>query len=488
MTSPRHGSTVVDNTPGSSVCPPWLLLLDDPEPARVLVVGDPDDASVAWFRSTGSEVETQPSARVGRGGHQVDLLVITDSAVGRGRRAAGPDALGPLWDRCGPGSALVWPATPTARTRQRLARQGFTHLRPLDPTRPRRRASGALVALRRPGSSTDPTDAPPPRWLAELTQDQPWAPGTGGWSLRVPGDYPSQKAVMVTRPRPGATASGLVKVTRHPRFNPRLDNEFDQLRLLADPDGSSGADRPPSHRAPAALAHGRVAGLTVVVEEAIDGRPFLQSSRLDARCTLADDAVRAIGDLRRPGTASGGALAERLHTIHEQFVAAVQPDTDVSQFLAHQIETIAAAELPDVTFHGDLGTWNLMVADGSVRILDWESAEPSGPPLWDLAYFTRSYMVRAGRRRGLGRQRAIGRHLLGTSPLNAVASGWIRGYADRVGLDPTLLEPLFHTCWMHRAVKEQTRLSGDRTGHYGPLCVRLVTDRQAPGLRSLVTP
>ena len=92
----------------------------------------------------------------------------------------------------------------------------------------------------------------------------------------------------------------------------------------------------------------------------------------------------------------------------------------------------------------------------------------------------------AGRRRGLDRDRAIRRHLMGSSSLAVLGADWVRGYGERLGLDRALVEPLFHTCWMHRAVKESLRLGPGQAGHYGPLCLRLVEHREAPGVRRLV--
>lgn len=480
----------VDNTPGGLVCPPWLLLLDDPAPERVLVIGQLDDPSARWFADIGARVEVRSVPGKGTDTAPVDLVVIASDMRARTRRGRDTAAfVRAATAACLPDAALVVPWGGRPSIRRLLARLGFTIVRPIRPilvTPGSRATPHGFVALRvteptepRAGSSDADADRPP-RWLADLSSGQPWAPGAGGWSMRVPGAYPSQKTVVLLRPRPDAAPTGLIKLTRHPRFNERLDNEFTVLRSVAARGGAA------ARRAPAALANDRVAGLSFVVEEAFDGPPFLKESKLDAGCVLAADAVRAIGDLGLGSTRSGAALADRLEGLREQFVARHRPSASVAEFLHQQVQVIAQSQVPDVLFHGDLGTWNLLVVDGAVRILDWESAEDPGPPLWDLAYFIRSYMVRAGRRRGLDRNRAIGRHLLGTSALNQTAAGWVRDYADRIGLKRELVEPLFHTCWMHRAVKEGARLAPDKDGHYGPLCNRLVFERDAAGIRNLV--
>lgn len=483
---PGHPSSppMVDNTPGSPVCPDWLLLLDDPAPSHVVVVGQADDPTVAWFREAGGTVQVHagaPSATEALG----DLVILTGQADAEGGGRSPLEHLDDVVDVCRPHGALVVRSRPSGRVRAHLAEHGFTLVRELPHAQGGRRVlrskrtDGWLVAMRS-GDAPDGADVGVPRWLRELGQGQPWAPGLDGWALHVPTAYPSQKAVIRLSGPAGGPLTAVVKVTRHPRFNERLDNEFAQLLAIER------SESPLATRVPVPYAGGRIAGLALVVEEAVAGRPFLDASSLSSRCSLAGDAVRAIASMGRPGTVPGRHVEDRLRGLHERYLTAFDPEPEVAHFLAEQVDLISRSQLPDVLFHGDLGTWNLIVADGSVHILDWEAAERSGPPLWDLAYFIRSFAVRAGRRRGMRRDRALGRHLLGTSPLNRAAAGWIRDYADRVGLDRQLVGPLFHTCWMHRAVKEQARLPPGAPGHYGPLVSRLVLGRGTPGMQELV--
>ncbi|HEX2577155.1 MAG TPA: aminoglycoside phosphotransferase family protein [Aquihabitans sp.] len=472
-------SAGLDNAPGGSTCPPWLFLLDDPEPERVLVIGPADDPAAAWFADHGAKVDLR--AHPGSASAAVDLVVISDGARVRSRGSSGLAAC-LAW--CRPRAAVVVPWPARDATRAELAALGFDVVRPVRPSVQGTRRRSGFVALRSGGDEADGGPLRPPSWLAELAQGQPWSPAPGGWSLRVPVAYPSQKAVVRLWPDLTAGPAAIVKLTRHPRFNDRLENERTRLDDLARRTPSG----PP--RTPVVLGSGRVAGMAFVAEEAIAGAPFLEVSGLDAGCAIADDAVTSVLELATPGAPAqpGSVLAERLGQLLDRFAEHHKPDARVTRFLRYQIALLEGAELPSVVFHGDLGTWNLLVEDGGVRILDWESSEDPGPPLWDLAYFSRSYAVRAGRRRGLDRNRAIGRHLLGTSPLNEAIAGWFRRYTAGIGLDPSLVEPLFHTTWLHRAVKESARLRPGEPGHYGPLCSRLVLERSAPGLRRLVGP
>ena len=474
----------VDNSPDAPACPPWLLLLDDPEPASVLFVGLPDPASERWFLEVGAAVSVHPAPT---GSDPPDVVVVTAPTrrtLSRRRAAAAErDLVTELAPRVGPRTALVLPWPLREPTRTVLAGHGFGVVRPIQPILSgpgSKRGSGGYIALRDPESSLG--SALPPRWLTELGKGQSWAPGPGGWSLRVPSAYPSQKALVMITPSPTGSATAVLKLTRHPRFNDRLDNEFTQLRQLAAIGGEA------SRRVPTALATGRVAGMTAVVQQAVGGRPFLEATTMKADCPLAIDAVAAITALGSSTAQpmSGGVFAGPLTELLDRFLVRHAPPDRVAGFLAEQIAVLADHEVPGVLFHGDLGTWNLMADGGSVRILDWESAEAPGPPLWDLAYFVRSFAVRSGRRRGLDRDRAIDRNLVAKSPFNQAATTWFRSYADQVGVQDELLAPLFHLGWMHRAVKESNRLEPDRTGHYGPLCTRLVVARDQAGLRSLL--
>ena len=130
----------------------------------------------------------------------------------------------------------------------------------------------------------------------------------------------------------------------------------------------------------------------------------------------------------------------------------------------------AAEAFPLVFQHGDPGTWNAMVApSGRTAFLDWEAAESQGMPLWDLFYFVRTYgawslgsAVSGDVTKGFASQ------FLGDTPFQALLAEAAARYCDRVGVPQQYVEPLFYTCWMHRALKEATRLSAgalDR-GHY----------------------
>ncbi|WP_426573902.1 phosphotransferase [Aquihabitans sp. McL0605] len=497
------GGPKVDNRPGAPACPPWLFHLDDPAPASVLFVGSPAPGIAEWFREQGAVVEVVQAADVG--GRAAPELPPPAELLVLGHEASSA-ASGPLHETAwlGRTGAVVLARRPEGAWVDALAQADLGTIRAVGPEQPagRRRAHA-----RRPhvATRTAAPDRTAPGWLdavvagaiarAAATRGEPALDPAGRpvdlpavapaatWSLHVPSAYPSQKAIARVHLAEPEPRDLIVKLTRHPRFNARLQNEAGALDSIEHRGGVV------AERIPQVVATMEVAGLTASVHEAIAGHPFLHRSTLRVDCPLAADAVAAITEL---GAATVRVLPpvngdHALHDLHRRFVERQHPSVATAAFLADQVALLADEPMAGVLFHGDLGTWNLMVDEHErVRILDWESAELPGPPLWDLFYFTRSFAVRAGRRRGLDRNRAIGRHLLGSSTINHQAAQWVEQYRARLGIEPHLVEPLLHTCWMHRAVKEQSRLPEGDTGHYGPLCVRMVEHRNAPGLRRLV--
>jgi len=308
------------------------------------------------------------------------------------------------------------------------------------------------------------------------------------WAFSAPGAYNSQKVIYVVFDAEGEWPDYVVKMTRNPAFNRRLENEWRALTLLAE-HGIGDAETLPR---PTFL--GRHAGLAVLGETAVVGLPFLEQTQATAECPYARVAVEWLVDLAsatagRPIASAEAAVA--LGTLRDRFLELYGVDPGLRTFLADQIDRIAASasELPLVFQHGDPGCWNLVVTrSGRLGVLDWEAAEPNGMPLWDLFYFLRSYGVAVSRAAGThDATESFTRHYLEESDLGVILVDAVRLVCERTGLDPDLVEPLFYTCWMHRALKEATRLRPNRleTGTYVRLLRLCAARRDAPGLQRL---
>jgi hypothetical protein len=309
-------------------------------------------------------------------------------------------------------------------------------------------------------------------------------------ALAAPGSYASRKVVLFCFERDTEKPRLVVKMTRDAAWNARLENEYTSLQRLAE------LGRVFENRAPRALFLGRHGGLAVVGESALDGVPLRERTRGKADCLVGRAAIDWLLDLA--GASAGRAfaeppaLADALGRLLARVVE-IYPLSDAERgFLADQIRFVGkqSEPVPLVFQHGDPGVWNaIWTRAGRVAFLDWEAGEPEGVPLWDLFYFLRSYGMQAsrphGRRDWLEKS---ARHFRGEGALHDLFGGAVRRAAAASRLPAGLVEPLFFTCWMHRALKEATRLRGRALaqGRYFGLLRLFVERRQERGLRRLL--
>jgi hypothetical protein len=349
-----------------------------------------------------------------------------------------------------------------------------------------RRAGGNVPVRRRGfivGSAASGISPAPPRYLRELARGAGFDIDSHRWGLWARGDYDSQKAILYLYPRAAPTPDAAVKLTRAGNFNRRLENEALVLSNL---------QRVPARAmAPALLFAGPAGKLFAVGESAVDGVPFERRTTAGAECSLLNEALDALTSLGEQTAlpAASSAHAEALRDLLERYRSLYAPPAAESNFLAAQIDTLARLDrpLPIVLQHGDPGAWNAVVSAGERLVfLDWEAGELQGMPLWDLFYFARSYAVIAGRRRGERRRlRSVARGWFEDGALAARFGSAVEHYCARVGVPAGAVEPLFHTCWMHRALKEATRLQPDALsrGHYRRLLALGIERRAAAGLQ-----
>jgi aminoglycoside phosphotransferase (APT) family kinase protein len=332
--------------------------------------------------------------------------------------------------------------------------------------------------------------ARPPRWLREIADGFGVDLGGCRWGLAANGQYSSRKVLFFLWDADApaeASPRWVVKLTRDPALNGRLENlarALEALHRIPEIDERS---------VPRAAFHGHHAGLAVVGEGVVDGGPFAGRSAWNAECGVAANAVEWLTNLAAatafpaPPTEVAGALRR----LFEDFAGIYDLRADEHAFLKDQLDAVeqSAASFPLVFQHGDSGTWNLFAnRAGRVAFLDWEAAEPDGIPLWDLFYFLRSFAVGCAQNGGThDRLTAIEATMFADAPHGRMLVDAVERYRERTGLDPVFVEPLFHTCWMHRALKEATRLTPDQLpgGHYFAMMRLGIARRGAPTLRRL---
>lgn len=338
------------------------------------------------------------------------------------------------------------------------------------------------------GRPADGLTTAPPHYLRSLAAGAGIDIGDRRWALVAPGDYPSQKVLLFLFAPGAARPESVVKITRDPSLNPRLENEWQALTLLRERGlGRDGA-------LPSPLFFGVHRGLTVLGESAIDGDRFRKRTHATADCPYARSAVEWLLDLGTASATKGRPDApsiSALEPLFERFKQLYRLEAGEEDFLSAQVSALRRGTdgLRQVFQHGDPGPWNILITeDGRTAFLDWEAAEPEGMPLWDLFHFLRSYSLTVSR--------AAGRR----DPLQSFAAQWLdeselgrllvettSRFCAQTGLAPGLVEPLFYVCWIHRALKEAATLPPNRLqrGRYVSILRLAVERRDSPGLRRL---
>jgi Phosphotransferase enzyme family len=354
------------------------------------------------------------------------------------------------------------------------------------------RHRAVLRAVRREGAlvsrSRERLTVGPPRYLRTVAAEGGLDVDDSRWALIARGAYPSQKVLFFLFPPASARPHALVKITREPRFNPRLENEWRALTLLHERGlGSDGT-------LPRPLFFGVHGGLRILGESAIDGERFHTRTLATADCPHARAAAEWLLDLGAATASrarSDARIVADLEPLLEQFEQTYRPAADEQDFLGAKVSALTQGlgELPLVFQHGDPGPWNVLITrEGRPAFLDWEAAEPEGMPLWDIFHFLRSYSFMVSRAAGTRDALAsFSEQWLAESPFNRLLVDTTRRFCTKTGLAAGLVEPLFYLCWMHRARKEAATLPSSRLqkGRYVNILRLAVERRGSPGLRRL---
>ncbi len=340
-----------------------------------------------------------------------------------------------------------------------------------------------VITRRRVVGSAQGLAAGPPEWLLETVRASGTDIGEYEWCLWCRGDYASQKLVLFLL-KPGSSRPSLVaKITRDSRFNDRLENESSMLGQL----GQLGAVA--RGRAPELVAQAEVGGSHVSVQTAVAGTPLrpLLARRPELLAGVGAWMAELANATAQP--VERDELKSVLDHMIARYLAVYDPPDAVRSALDSSASILCDTAVFSVVQHGDPGPWNaLLTDDDRVAFLDWEAGERRGLPLFDLLYFLRSACLTiAPPSPWESRRQALRRHLVGGSDVGDEIARHIRQYVDATGLDDLAIEPLYHFCWVHRAIKEARRLPPERRsrGGFHGMLVDGVTGRDRPGMRAL---
>jgi hypothetical protein len=329
----------------------------------------------------------------------------------------------------------------------------------------------------------------PPQYVRSIAQKAGLCIDQHRWGLAALGEYHSKKVLFFLFERTSESPKYIVKMTRASALNYRLENEYRALSMLH----AKGIGH--DETLPKAVFLGYHNDLALIGETIIDGVPFERRSKATADCPYAAAVITALCELGAASADHAAAtplhVAESLERLFDQFTQIYNLTPAHRNFLAAQIAAIGRSKhtFPLIFQHGDPGTWNIMVTQaGAIALLDWEAAEPQGMPLWDLFYFLHHYETWTSGVTGMRDLLTVsGKQSPTESPFSQLLIQATSRYCKQVGLSTDMVEPLFYTCWMHRALKEATRLASHEVeyGHYVSLLRRCIDQRRTPQLQRL---
>jgi hypothetical protein len=216
--------------------------------------------------------------------------------------------------------------------------------------------------------------------------------------------------------------------------------------------------------APSASGHGVITpkvislqeldGMLLLTQDAIGGRVAagLPASEIEA---VFERVAAWLAAWHRATLVAADTSGDTERNVME-FARVLEVDRSYALWLEAAL-TATRAATPSVAVHGDLTTWNLLVAPGSgaVAVVDWEDASSTGVPLSDLFYAAVDVeLVRGSYGDRLGAFDAVF-----PAPLTRIGRT-CRAVGESLGLDAALIRLCFHETWLRHAANEAHRADG----------------------------
>jgi len=238
--------------------------------------------------------------------------------------------------------------------------------------------------------------------------------------------------------------------------------EAETLRELGPAARAAGA------HVPEPLRTGAVAGLPLLVETVVPGRPAASELRRGGGARYLD-LVGGWLERWNSATASRRPLSR---TDLERAALAPLATLDLPDAYVQRVrglcERVAGRTVPLVAAHHDLTTANVLVGDG-LGVVDWDTAEAAALPLTDFFYAVADMRAAADGFADRAASFAAAFAADGT-PAADVADLQAR-LVSTLGLEPDVVELSFHVCWLRHAANEAAR--NDATRPFGEIVRRI---------------
>ncbi|MDQ5819915.1 MAG: aminoglycoside phosphotransferase family protein, partial [Actinomycetota bacterium] len=238
--------------------------------------------------------------------------------------------------------------------------------------------------------------------------------------------------------------------------------EAETLRELGPAARAAGA------QVPEPLRTGAVAGLPLLVETVVPGRPAASELRRGGGARYLDLIV---GWLERWNSAT--ASRRRLsRTDLERAALAPLATLDLSAAYVQRVrdlcERVAGRTVPLVAAHHDLTTANVLVGYG-LGVVDWDTAEAAALPLTDFFYAVAD--ARAAADGFADRAGSFGATFAADGTPAAEVAELQARLVSALGLDRDVVDLAFHACWLRHAANEAAR--ADATRPFGEIVRRV---------------
>jgi hypothetical protein len=264
------------------------------------------------------------------------------------------------------------------------------------------------------------------------------------------------RAAFVLFPQSASEPRWIVKFVRVPGYSDPIERDERALAAVAGAGGVTAA------HAPRFLGRLDVSGLAASIETAAAGR------RLSAILTAAGSRA---AKMRAVDAVAKWIVRVGLETRHDGAAGEVErlrKEVLASWPVASEELLSDLGGLPAVLQHNDLGTWNI-VSDGGVDFtaVDWESANPSGLPLWDLWYFLADALrlLDGGEAADSG---AFARLFRGEAPASPELFRWTRIAVEALAIPAQVVGKLATLCWLHHGLSHEARSAAlDRAARGG---------------------
>ena len=324
--------------------------------------------------------------------------------------------------------------------------------RPLKHARDRAAAAliraGALPPLR-PWQTIGSRSAGPPFFIqAAASLD---LPPESNWYMTPGHGDPLARGLFQIFPPGEESPRWVLKFARVAGYSEPFERDEHGLRLASEAGGSVAA------HAPRFLGRLEVDDLHASVETAAVGEVFAMLLRRRRKSRSNIEAVEAIAGwilrIARETAAPPMALADERRRLAEE----VMPHWTSRGAPTDLVDRLP--DLPAVLQHNDVGSWNVVVANSTeFVVIDWESAQRHGLPLWDLLYFlTDALSALEGANAPEERAAASIQILRGDSPWSELLFKWVRKAVDEEGIPADSVGNIATLGWLHHGLSHVPR-------------------------------